>query len=564
MICPFCNTDNRDDREICYYCNKDLSMLRLIMNKAKHHYNLAVEHAERNRFYQAITELQNSLDMNKNNINAHLLLGTIYARQKRYEQAIQEWQAALGINPASQKAYQYIDKARKVQSVLPVLKWIQVLLATLLGCIFVILILFILVLRPDPAQELLKKAINDYEQNHYGKALEKMDTFTEKFRSSPLHPVAIVLADSIRRNIEDQRQKILSRLDAGDYTSVLETCRVLETQNPDPGTLQFVNHIKDNVRLSLTKTIEKHLRESQKEEADNLTLLQEEMKKFAEYFPKDKNLEKYQSQLTAVLRRDVQKEKRLLQKELDNITSIENPAQALSALIKFQRQYPDFAKEAFVTRKIQELKQSLLYSQLNLIQDQIQKNNIKEAGAALAQLKTEDLKDFPLLSQEYKNLSSLYSRRKNEENRRKTEEYLTHLEKALEAENIGELQTLLLQKDALTLTETEDARLGKIRREARMRTALLTYNQLINKDPYSDMESLTEEEARKTLSSLPMLLEDLPPDLSLKVRDKLLFHACASHIKLGETEKARKIFQDLLREYPHSPYLSLAAKMISD
>jgi tetratricopeptide (TPR) repeat protein len=539
-------------------------MLRLIMNKAKHHYNLAVEHAERNRIYQAITELQNSLDLNKNNINAHLLLGTIYARQKRYDQAIQEWQAVLENNPVSQKAYRYIEKAQKVQSALPVLKWIQGLLAALLGCLLVIFILFILVLRPDPAEELLKKAIIDYKQNHYGPALEKVDAFSKRYDSSSLHPVALLLADSIRKNIEENRQKILNHMDAGNYTTVLETCKLLEAQNPDPGTIQFLKHIKENVRSSMKKTIEKHISDQEKEDAGDLSLLQENLKRFGQYFPKDENLETYQSQLTALLRRDAQKEQRLLQKELDNISAIEDPAQALAGLIKFNRQYPQFAKEAFVSRKIRELKQTIMYGHLNHIQEQLQKGDLDAAGAGLAQLKSQDLKEFPLLAQEYHNLSSLYSKRKNEQNRRNTEEYLTALEKALEEENIGMIQSLLPQKSSFSLTAEEERRFENIGRLSRIRTALLTYNQIINRDPLRGMDSLTEKEARETLSSLPMLLEDLPPDLSLKVRDQLLFHACASHMKLGETEKAREIFQNLLREYPYSPYLPLAARMVSD
>ena len=83
MICPYCKTENRDDQESCYYCDKDLTMLRLIVNKAKHHYNLAVEHAERNRYHEAAAELRNSLDLDKNNVGTHVLLGTIYAKQKK-------------------------------------------------------------------------------------------------------------------------------------------------------------------------------------------------------------------------------------------------------------------------------------------------------------------------------------------------------------------------------------------------------------------------------------------------------------------------------------------------
>lgn len=69
MICPFCNTENRDDQDVCYHCNKDLSMLRLIINKAKHHYNLALEHAERGRYYEAITELNNSIELDSKNVS---------------------------------------------------------------------------------------------------------------------------------------------------------------------------------------------------------------------------------------------------------------------------------------------------------------------------------------------------------------------------------------------------------------------------------------------------------------------------------------------------------------
>jgi len=539
-------------------------MLRLIMNKAKHHYNLAVEHAERNRFYQAISELQNSLDLNKNNINARLLLGTIYARQKRYDQAIQEWQAVLENNPTSQKAFHYIEKGKKVQSALPVLKWIQILLAALLGCILVIFILVFLALRPDPAQELLKKAISDYDHNLYGSALEKMDSFTNQFTSSPLRPVALLLADSIRRNIEENRRRILSHMDAGEYTTVLDICKLLEDQNPDPGTMQFVNHIKDNIRSSMKKTIEQSIRDQEKEETGDLSLIQENLKRFGQYFPRDENLGTYQSQLSALLRRDAQKEQRILQKELDNISVIEDPAQALAALITFNREYPAFAQESSVPRKIKELKQTILYTRLIQIQEQLQKDNLDAAGANLAQLKTRDLDEFPLLAQEYQNLSSLYSKRKNDENRSKTEEYLAALEKALEEENLGEIQSLLSQKASFSLTADEERRFDNINRLSRIRTALLLYHQITSRDPLQGMDSLTEQEARETVSSLPMLLSDLPPELSLKARDKLLFHACASYMKLGEADKARKMFQSLLKEYPYSPYLPLAAKMVSD
>ena len=57
MRCPFCKTENRDDLETCYSCEKDLSMLRLIVQKARAHFNRALEFAERDRNEEAIAEL---------------------------------------------------------------------------------------------------------------------------------------------------------------------------------------------------------------------------------------------------------------------------------------------------------------------------------------------------------------------------------------------------------------------------------------------------------------------------------------------------------------------------
>ena len=63
MLCPYCQTDNREDRETCYICGKDISTIRLVTNKARQHYNDALEHAERGRTTEAIDELKNAIDL---------------------------------------------------------------------------------------------------------------------------------------------------------------------------------------------------------------------------------------------------------------------------------------------------------------------------------------------------------------------------------------------------------------------------------------------------------------------------------------------------------------------
>ncbi len=138
MICPYCHTDNRDDRELCYHCNRDLTMLRVIVNKAKHHYNQALEYAERDRTDDAIHELQNTLDLDGSMIDAHVVLGTLYAKQNEFGKARDEWNAALALDHRLQEAHDYLNKAEHAVVVFPIvrrLKTINLGMLVLVGLI---------------------------------------------------------------------------------------------------------------------------------------------------------------------------------------------------------------------------------------------------------------------------------------------------------------------------------------------------------------------------------------------------------------------------------------------
>ena len=109
MNCPYCTTENRDDAEACYHCGKDISMLRLIVNKARHHYNVALEHAERQRFAEALTELEHALELDRSFVPAHVVMGTVHAKMENFAEARRCWEAALALDPHVLKAHQYLD-----------------------------------------------------------------------------------------------------------------------------------------------------------------------------------------------------------------------------------------------------------------------------------------------------------------------------------------------------------------------------------------------------------------------------------------------------------------------
>ena len=103
MLCPNCKTENRDERESCYHCEQDLAALRLVLNRAKNHYNLGLEHAERDRIDAAISEFKHALELDSSFSRAWAVLGTMYAKKEMYSEAKEAWQSALALDPSLQK-----------------------------------------------------------------------------------------------------------------------------------------------------------------------------------------------------------------------------------------------------------------------------------------------------------------------------------------------------------------------------------------------------------------------------------------------------------------------------
>ena len=565
MICPYCNTENRDDRESCYYCNKDLSMLRLIVNKAKHHYNLAVEHAERNRFYEAITELQNSLDLNKNNVSARVLLGTIYAKQKKFDEAKKEWGNALSMHNSIQKAYQYINKAKKVESTLPTLKWVKLSIIALATSLLVILFLILQTIRSNPSEMLLKKAVRDYNEKQYGKALQKIETYAKKYSASSLTPLARRLGESILSELEENKHTILNHMYKGNYKQALQISHQMERLHPDPGTIQFLRHIQDQVQYTLSTSIEKQLSEyKQQGDESDIAALRQMIDDFNNFFPGNKRIQNYRSELAALKIWEDTRERKALRAELEKIMTIESLERTIGALEIFKRKYPDFAREEDVPHRIRKLKRQILFNKLNQIETLIAKDQLNKAESSLKRISPEDLKSFPIINGELDHLESLVMKRKKERQHRAKQEFIINLKEAAKSGSIEKLQDMIARKDSLPLTPQEDEQLEKLIRDAHIRIAVLSYNRLVSQIPIDDINSLTEIQARQTLSDLPSLIKYLPPDIYRHARDKLLLFACSSHLRLGEKQDAQKIFQNLMHEFPHSPYLSIAAKLFSE
>ncbi len=248
MRCPYCQTENRDDRERCYNCDRDLSMLRLVVNKARYHYDQALEHAERRRYDEAIDELHNAIDLDRSFIPAHVVLGTIYAKKGEFDKARECWETALSLQPELHKAHKYLNRGEQVATCLPVLRTLRLVTTGLAIACVILLALFFWARRPDRGLALLKQAYTAYEKGAYGEGLALLDKLVVTTDpESPSTLAATALRDAIRSGIQ---QKILVAQDLkyrGDYPAALALIGEIEALKPDPETSAALAMLKRDI-----------------------------------------------------------------------------------------------------------------------------------------------------------------------------------------------------------------------------------------------------------------------------------------------------------------------------
>lgn len=247
MICPHCQTENREDRERCYACDRDISMLRLIVNKARHHYNMALEHAERGRIEDAIAELQNAIDLDRTLTSAHVVLGTLYAKRNQFEHARAAWNAAFEQSPELSKAHQYLERVQQVQQVLPQVSLMQRLL--LLTGILVLLLGGIVAwqFRPDPLPEKLAMARVLYDAGNFGDALDLLRTVERQAERPDLAAAAAALSSAITAQLRAEVSAIQELKFRQDYPEALERIERLQEHRLDIATSSTLAAVREAI-----------------------------------------------------------------------------------------------------------------------------------------------------------------------------------------------------------------------------------------------------------------------------------------------------------------------------
>ncbi|MEI7634808.1 MAG: hypothetical protein WCK47_11085 [bacterium] len=257
MQCPYCQTENRDDRAACYACEKDLSMMRLAVNKAKHHYNLALEHAERGRVNEGIEELHNALDLDRKFINAHVVLGTLYAKRNEFDKARESWNAALALMPELAKARSYLDRLQTVQSSLPLVRRLRGALVVMIAFVVMLAGGLGYYVYSGYGRSSIRLAHKAFESGRYNTALVLLNRVKLQTRPDSLaHATALALQSAIMADM-NQRLKTIQDLKRHDeFEAALTAIADLESHEPDNSTSASLAMIRDDINHYYQQKIE--------------------------------------------------------------------------------------------------------------------------------------------------------------------------------------------------------------------------------------------------------------------------------------------------------------------
>ncbi len=115
ILCPQCGHDNPVEARVCEQCNVDLSPVKSIIDTANAHFNEALSLAHEGRLDEALGQLDAAIALSSQNPAYYNLRGTLFAQKGLFSEAIHAWEQCIELHPEMEKAFQNIDKARRME-----------------------------------------------------------------------------------------------------------------------------------------------------------------------------------------------------------------------------------------------------------------------------------------------------------------------------------------------------------------------------------------------------------------------------------------------------------------
>jgi tetratricopeptide (TPR) repeat protein len=241
-ICPHCETANRLNRSQCVHCGRDISMLRVIANKARHHFNTALEHAERGRWEEAIVELRNCLDLDSHFVSAWNVLGTSLAKLERFDEARGAWEQALAIDSRFDKAHDYLGKVEHVDEARRFQRRLRRLSLVLVVVLAVVAWQLSIQWGPQPELEDLHTARELFAAGQCGESAEILEELLEGSAEGEVRAAATALLEAIHGQFRILMTEIDMAQSAGDWRRGLSVCEHLLSLEPQGNLRELALH----------------------------------------------------------------------------------------------------------------------------------------------------------------------------------------------------------------------------------------------------------------------------------------------------------------------------------
>lgn len=566
MICPYCQTDNRDDREACYYCKKDLSMLRLIVNKAKLHYNQGLEFAERGRLDDAIGELKNALDLDGSMDNALVVLGTLYAKKEMFPEARECWTRALALNHNLDRAHEYLRKAEKAEFVFPAIKRLRKVAIGLGGALAVALILVLFLgslasVRKDRYEAAVKYVDPDLDRVRKtavalkssdltpGAALASLEKVAASEKASPAsRDLATALSDTIKHDWQ-RRLDLASRANrASNAYTALQILDTVAQEDPSPEVRQSIDRLtattQENILAWVNNSADYYMDGRLPYERFSY-----ESQRFLERMKDDKGRQEVEALRAKV---DRVNNERMLNEAQEVIAS--GPiVKAADTLAQWDVRSPAVAEALRKT-----MAQRLAAENANAIASVRALMADKDFDRAEARVE-----EFKLLYNSIRRPvpQDILSELSGQVKTGRMEAAYAAAREAFAAKNWEKFLELSKTTQTLAINEQAIADLASMRREAeanQIRAALTWFR---DRDTAFRNAALSAEDATKAVRLYPVALKNTNWEYALS-QATILFDAAVAHVKLEQPAEATTLLQRLQKDHPNTGTAGRGAKLL--
>lgn len=542
MQCPFCQTENRDDREVCYHCDKDLSMLRLIVNKAKHHYNKALEFAERDHIDDAIHELQNTLELDASMVSAHVVLGTLYAKKEMFAEARKCWHRALEQNHRFKKAHLYLKKAEDAEYVFPAMRRLKVISAALLVLLIAAVVGLGFYTVPDQGTEVLAQATEYLQKDppQTRQAMQTLDKLADRtLVSTRSRRIAEIIQANIRTRWDQQLELAELALEAGAPAFTFRILSHLQQERPGPQTQRRLTQLRGEARRQMFERIHRASERYYENE-----VAYSEFKEMAETFLEAIDRGEAREEVTKLMEKIEQDHRQeVLARASVTITEAPTAAKALMEVVELESRYPELSE------RLREMLRTRLQAETSELRDQL--DQLIEAGQY-------DQAEARIHSMEmvYQSITADMPTEQLEAMRRKVQQarvlkLVEQIDRAFRDEawmRVIELTDTLERKD---LPKDERVRVEGLRKTALERMAVQMWEWFHERDPKFEDGRISTQEALKAVGWYQRVIENLPERLQY-ARGPILFYAASAYFKLGQVQRTVRLLDQVRRDHPKS------------